>query len=224
MTCWHLCRAFMFPAVQRWNHVNYVGLRNSLFQQNNATKPPGATPHPPSNSLSEVHVSVSVSANCSNHSDLKTSAAKHDRLQIIACARACLCVWSQRWALPPSAWWGPWRRTRGWQLRGRAPCGFYVGTRRGTCRPPLSPGSRRTQTGKKKEPLSSSHCIMCTFKWLTWFSQDYLKSHYDSLCNLWVCARACILCTWLSRPKKTIIMKKRAAHRGEKGIMLTARG
>lgn len=46
MTCWHLCRAFMFPAVQRWTHVNYVGLRSSLFQQNNATKPPGATPSP----------------------------------------------------------------------------------------------------------------------------------------------------------------------------------
>lgn len=30
--------------------------------------------------------------------------------------------------------------------------------------------------------------------------------------------------TWLSSPKKTIIMKKQQAHRGEKGIMDTARG
>lgn len=30
--------------------------------------------------------------------------------------------------------------------------------------------------------------------------------------------------TWLSSPRKTIMIKKKAAHRGEKGIMLTARG
>lgn len=30
--------------------------------------------------------------------------------------------------------------------------------------------------------------------------------------------------TWLSSPKNTIMMKKSAAHRVEKGIMLTARG
>lgn len=30
--------------------------------------------------------------------------------------------------------------------------------------------------------------------------------------------------TWLSSPRKTIIMKKKQAHRGEKGIMDTARG
>lgn len=30
--------------------------------------------------------------------------------------------------------------------------------------------------------------------------------------------------TWLSSPRKTIMMKKRAAQRGEKGIMVTARG
>lgn len=30
--------------------------------------------------------------------------------------------------------------------------------------------------------------------------------------------------TWLSRPKKTIMMKKKQAQRGEKGIIDTARG
>lgn len=32
------------------------------------------------------------------------------------------------------------------------------------------------------------------------------------------------LYTWLSSPKNTIMIKKSAAHRVEKGIMLTARG
>lgn len=38
-----------------------------------------------------------------------------------------------------------------------------------------------------------------------------------------MCVCVC-LCTWLSSPKNTIMMKKSAAHRVEKGIMLTARG
>lgn len=32
------------------------------------------------------------------------------------------------------------------------------------------------------------------------------------------------LSTWLSKPRKTIMIKKRAAHKGDKGIMDTARG
>lgn len=51
---------------------------------------------------------------------------------------------------------------------------------------------------------------------------EYVDNLYDSHCVN--CRCACTLCTWLSSPKKTIMMKKRAAHRGEKGIMLTARG
>ena len=38
MTCWHLCRAFMFPAVQRWNHVNQVVICHFL-KQNKASCP-----------------------------------------------------------------------------------------------------------------------------------------------------------------------------------------
>lgn len=80
-----------------------------------------------------------------------------------------------------------------------------------------------THTNWSREKQEAWYMCRSVPVWMGMFILLIWKKEKEDSSVLCLCGIYVVL-TWLSSPRKTIIMKKQQAHRGEKGIMDTARG